>query len=198
MLGDILGVLRLSDMAVSREKPLEPTETVHICRANGHLFTGDPIPNQEGKLEARTVEYDPDLRTSQCVTAFLPGTFSPTCRYVATEQNSHGPLPWDIIDVTNGHPILHFDYTGEGTKEEFEFHSWNPRRDEIFLRFMDPPLNGKNGAQNPVLQVFDLRQQRVLQSFDNFSGNVAWSKDGKSLLGSRGHSLVFHPIFTGH
>ena len=120
---NILGVLRLNGLAVSREKLVEPTQNVYVCSDSGHLFTGDPIPNKQGELEATAAEYDSDVRFLRRITEFLPGHFSVSCRYVATEQNLHGPLPWEIIEVATGKRLLHFKYTGEKKEEEFEFGS---------------------------------------------------------------------------
>lgn len=192
---NILGLLRIAGLVVSRENLLEPTESVHVCPANGHLYTGDPIPNHEGQLKANTVEYDPDLKSVRRINKFLPGNFSATCRYVATEQSFHGPMPWEIIDVATAQQLMHFDFTGEGKKEEFEFRSWNPKRDEVFLRSVDPPLNNEIEIPLSTLQVFHLGQQRVLESFQDISGNVEWSKDGRSLVFSRENSLVFRSVF---
>jgi hypothetical protein len=139
---NILGVLRLNGLVVSREKLLEPTESVHICAPDGHLFTGDPIPNNKRKLEANSVEYDSDLKFIRRVTKFIPGNFSASCRYVATEQSYHGPLSGEIIDVATGEYLMHLNFTGEGEKEEFEFESWNPKSDDIFLRSMIQPIQG--------------------------------------------------------
>jgi hypothetical protein len=194
---NILGVMRLNGLVVSREKLMEATESVHICAANGHLFTGDPFPNDKGQLTANTVEYDPDAKSARPITKFLPGNFSATCRYVATDQSSHGPLAWEIIDVATGRRLMHFEFTAEGTKEEFEFHSWNPKRDDIFLRFLDQPVNSETEVIPSMLQIFDLQQQRVLESFDDIPGTVAWSKDGRSIIFSRANSLVLRPIFRG-
>jgi hypothetical protein len=192
---NILGVLRLNGLVVSREKLAEPTESVHICAVNGHLFTGDPIPNDKGQLAANAVEYDPDLRLVRRLTEFLPGNFSANCRYVATEQSYHGPLPWEIIDVTTGHRLMRFEFTGELKREEFEFGSWNPRRDDIFLRFAEQAMSSETGVMPSTLQVFDLKEQRVLKSFDDVPRNVAWSKDGRRIVFSRANSLAFRPVF---
>jgi hypothetical protein len=192
---DILGVLQLDGLVVIREKLLEATESFHICTGNGHIFTGDPIPNEKGDLEANTVEYDPDLKSPQRITKFLPGVFSASCRYVATEQSFHGPLPGEIIDVATGQRLMRFEFTGEGKKVEFEFQSWNPKRDDIFLRLVDLPMNSETGLSNGLVQVFQLGKQRVLESFNDISGNVAWSRDGRSLVFPRANSLVFRLIF---
>jgi hypothetical protein len=89
---NILGVLRLNGLAVSREKLVEPTENVYVCSDSGHIFTGDPIPNRQGELEANTVEYDSNIRFLKRITKFLPGHFSVGCRYVATEQSFPRPF----------------------------------------------------------------------------------------------------------
>jgi hypothetical protein len=191
---NILGVLRLNGLVVSHEKLLESTESVHICAADGHLFTGDPIPNNKRKLEANSVEYDSDLKFIRRVTKFIPGNFSASCRYVATEQSYHGPLSGEIIDVATGEYLKHLDFTGEEEKEEFEFESWNPKSDDIFLRSMIQPIQGAAVEPRSILQVFNLAQGGVLRSFDDISGKVLWSNDGQSIVFSRGNFLVFRSI----
>jgi hypothetical protein len=192
---NILGVFRVNSLAVSREKLLEPTENVYVCSDSGHIFTGDPIPNRQGELEASTAEYDSDARFLRRITAFLPGHFSEGCRYVATEQSFHGPLPWEIIEVATGKRLLRFEYTGEGKAVEFEFVSWNPKREDVFLRAAVPPLDSQNRAQQPVVQVFSLKQG-VLNSFSDIPGQVAWSKDGQDVVFLRGNSVVFRTAFN--
>jgi hypothetical protein len=193
---NILGVLRINGLAVSREKLVEPTENVHVCSENGHIFTGDPIPNRQGELEASTVEYDRDVRFLRRISKFLPGQFSISCRYVATEQSSHGPLPWEIIEVASGKRLLRFDYTGEGKKEEFEFGSWNPKREDVFLRIAVQPLDIQNRAQQSVVEVFSLVKQDALDSFKDIPGQFAWSKDGEDLVFVWGNSVVFRTVFN--
>ena len=193
---NILGVLRLDNLTISREKLLEPTESVHICAATGHLFTGDPIPNDKGQLEANAVEYDSDVKSGRRITKFPSGNFSASCRYVATEHSYHGPLPWEIVDVTTGAHLVLFDFTGEGKKEEFEFRSWNPKRENILVRALIPPITGEAEAPHLVLQVFDLSERRVLESLPDFSGPVEWTQDGRTLILSRAKSIVFHRVFA--
>jgi hypothetical protein len=178
----ILGVLRLSDFTVSRNRLLEATESVHVCSTDGHIFTGNPIPNRQGELQASAVEYDADAKFLRRVPRFLPGNFSAGCRYVATEQSFHGPLPWEIIEVATGKQLMNFDYTGEGKKEEFEFGSWNPKRDGIFVRIAVQPSKSETGATDKVVQVFNLSERIVLRSFNDISGQFAWSKDGQDLI----------------
>jgi hypothetical protein len=192
---NILGVLRLNGLAVSREKLVEPTENVYVCSDSGHIFTGDPIPNRQGELEASSAEYDSDVRFLRRITGFLPGHFSVSCRYVATEQSFHGPLPREIIEVATGKRLLHFEHTGEGKEGEFEFGSWNPKREDVFLRFAVQPLDSQNRVQQPVAQVFSLVKGDVLHSFRDIPGQVAWSKDGENLVFLRANSLVFRTVF---
>jgi hypothetical protein len=193
---NILGVLRLNRLAVSREKLVEPTENVYVCSDSGHIFIGDPIPNRQGELEASTAEYDSDVRFLRRITEFLPGHFSESCRYVATEQSFHGPLPWEIIEVATGKRLLRFEYTGEGKVEEFEFGSWNPKREDVFLRFAVQPLDNQTREQQTVVQVFSVVKRDVLHSFRDIPGQVAWSKDGENLIFLRGNSLVFRTVFN--
>ncbi len=191
---NILGVLRLNGLAVSREKLVEPTKSVQVCSVSGHIFTGYTIPNKQGELEANTVEYDSDVKFLRRITKFLPGDFSVSCRYVVTEQSANGPLPWEIIEVATGKRLLHFEYTGEGKEEEVVFGSWNPKREDVFLLFADQPLSNQSIEQQRTVQVFSLVKRAVLHSFSDIQRQVGWSKDGQNLVFMRGSSLVFRIV----
>ena len=89
---------------------------------------------------------------------------------------------------------MYFDFTGEERKDEFEFHSWHPRRDTIFLGMLVHASETESDSVRRDVQVFDLSSRHVRESFPSFSGVVAWSKDGKFLILSRGDSLVFDSV----
>ena len=89
---------------------------------------------------------------------------------------------------------MHLDFTGEGEKEDFEFESWNPKSDDIFLRSMIQRIQGAAVEPRSILQLFNLAQRGVLRSFDDISGKVLWSNDGQSIVFSRGNFLVFRSI----
>jgi hypothetical protein len=191
---NILGILSLPGLGVARKKLQVPTESFFVCRATGHIFTGDSEEDGNGSLKADSVEYDADLNPVQRPPRHLPGHFSATCRYVATDVGFHGPEPWEIDDVVQGHQLIYYGFYEEDenqSKENYIFLSWNPVRDELLLRQLDPPK-----SQLPVMEVFDLSRRRVLVSLPDFEGKVAWSADGKSLIFSRRQSLVVHPVFT--
>jgi hypothetical protein len=92
---DMLGILRLDGLRVSRKKLFAAAAYVSVCAATGHVFTGDePIPNAKGVQQANTaVEYDGDVKLVRRETKFPDGEFSATCHYVATPEGSHGPIP---------------------------------------------------------------------------------------------------------
>jgi hypothetical protein len=197
---NILGILSVKDLAVSKRALLEPTESLYVCAATGHLFTGYATRGSNGELKGKfTVDYDSETNRPQRVDRFPPGDFSATCRYVATTSSFHGPVPWGIFEVATGQELFHFDFTAEGRKDEFEFHSWNPRQDQLFLRVSYPASRGKAGEDRTRLELVDLRRRRVLESFASSSDGVdwpdevAWSNDGMWLIIARGNSLVFHP-----
>ena len=77
---------------------------------------------------------------------------------------------------------MHLDFTGEGEKEDFEFESWNPKSDDIFLRSMIQPIPGAAVEPRSILQLFNLAQRGVLRSFDDISGKVLWSNDGQRIV----------------
>lgn len=76
--------------------------------------------------------------------------------------------------------------TWQGGKDEYKLYSWNPRREQVFLRYV-------YSEKNPGLEVFDLLRQKVLASFRASPEEVVWSSDGRWLIISRGDSLVFQP-----
>ena len=84
---NLLGVLSLRDLSIRHVTLKKPTESVHVCVATGHVFTGDPVPNKSGGLEAETVEYDAELKSPHQIQRPLPGEFSARCQYVASEGN---------------------------------------------------------------------------------------------------------------
>jgi hypothetical protein len=196
---NILGTLSLKDLSVSKHPLLEPTENIYVCRSTGHLFTDYGEPIGMGDRRSRfAVEYDPDMR-SQRVVRFPAGHFSANCRYVATETSPHGPTPWGIFELATGRELAHFDLTGEGHKDEFEFLSWNPRRDHLYLRVQYPRSEGNAIGSRTSVELVDLRRSKVLESFPSFSEDeflpprIAWTGDGEWLIIARKNCLVFHP-----
>jgi hypothetical protein len=182
---NILGILTIQGLTVSRQTLSEPTENVYVCAATGHAFLGNEID------AAGTVDYDPEFVSPQRG-RFPPGRCSATGRYVATTPYTHGPMPWGIFDTATGRELMHFDFTGDGLKDEFAFHSWNPRQDGLLLRILYSAPIGI--SERAILQVFDLGRQRVLGSLPVSSDEVVWSRDGRRLILARGNALVFHPI----
>jgi hypothetical protein len=77
---------------------------------------------------------------------------------------------------------MHLDFTGEGEKEDFEFESWNPKSDDIFLRSMIQPIQGAAVEPRSILQVFNLAQRGELRSFDDISGKSCGRTMGKALF----------------
>jgi hypothetical protein len=191
---NILGVVALRNLTVSKVKLFAPTEQVYVCPGTGHIFTGMPGIDRSGHLEiGRAVEYGADLRLISTANILPAGNFSATCRYVATPSSAHGPIPWRIVDGRNGRELMYFEFTGgESGKEEFEFRSWNPKRDHLLLRTRYRP-GGPNGTATD-LEVFDISRRVVVESLPGFSGEAAWSADGRSLIVSRGRSIVFHLV----
>jgi len=190
---NILGVARLDTLVVSRTKLSVATEDVNICRQSGHLFAG-VVPFDNGRaLPYPAAEYDPDLHYVGRNARIPPGSFSATCRYVATPSSfPHGPAPWRVVATATGLPLMQFEFEGEGRKEEFEFRSWNPAQEDLLIRFRYR-ASGPNDVKSD-LQVFDVLRRLVIDSVPDFEGEAAWSSDGKSLILARGHSLVFHEV----
>ncbi len=85
---NILGVLRLKDLAVSKRTLLEPTESIYMCPATGHIFTGYAEPDRRGKLKGRSaVDYGPDLNRPTSVKNFPPAP-SPRPAGMSQHQDS--------------------------------------------------------------------------------------------------------------
>jgi len=181
---NIMTVLRISDRTVTKMPLVKFTESMFVCPRSGDVFTGDPLPDDDG------MEYDANIQSPKPLKKILPGYFSATCRYVATNDSFHGPTPWDVFDVATGVKLMQFEFIGEEKEDEFEFESWNPQRDELLLRILH--AKAQSDAISPdTLQVFDVRQRRVLAAFPNFTGPVEWSKDGKDLIFAKGSKLSF-------
>lgn len=193
-LAKLLGIVNVDGLAISKVKLAVPTELLFSCRQNGHVFTGDIAVDRSGHLKAAgTDEYGPDLRYLGRNSKTPPGTFSATCRYVATPSSVHGPVPWEIVDTATGRQLMYADFTGEGKKIEYEFGSWNPKREGMFLRTAHLP--GDPRDEHAALQIFDLRSGRVVESMASagVSPEAQWSADGNWLILARGQSLIFHP-----
>ncbi len=59
---DILGVVQVNGLAVSRKKLAAPTEPVYVCPRTGHVFTGVVSVDDAGRLKPNAaVEYDAAL-----------------------------------------------------------------------------------------------------------------------------------------
>ena len=192
---NILAMTSIDSRTVSKRRLAIPTESAYVCSRTGHVFVGLPGLDRTGHLErTRAAEYDADLNLIGR-SRFSAGGFSATCRYVATPSSFHGPIPWRITETASGREVSCFDFTGGETgKEEFEFESWNPKRDEILLRTR---YNAAGAGTD--LQVFELSHKAVIETFRNFrganfDGQAAWSADGLSLLLARGRSLRIHPL----
>lgn len=178
-----VGVLNLQDFKIARKDLLEPTESPFVCPATGHVFTGF-TDFRSGLRPERAVEYDSDVTHPRRLEEFPPGHFSADCKYVATTESYHGPIPWGVFEVSTGRKMIEENLTGEGPNDEYGPHSWNPRREEILLRNV-------YRAQNPGVQVFDVLRQEALAFFPVSEEEVAWAPDGASLIISRGNSLFF-------
>lgn len=190
---NILGMLRLSDFAVSRAELQVPTEDVSICATNGHLFAGIVSFDRLGNAEPYSAaEYDSELRFIGRNRRIPPGRLSVTCRYAATPGSfSHGPARWRVIDTATGRQFMSFEFDGEGSHDDFQFVSWNPTHDDLLLRFFYP---SRPGQPLPLLQVFDVLNQRVVDTVSGVAGDAAWSADGSSLMFGKGQSLISHNV----
>ena len=186
---NVLGALRTDNHSTATKKLLAPTESLHVCSSTGHIFTGDALPDDHGGLRADTVEYDAAMNLVGRVKRFPAGRFSATCRYVATEWSFHGPLPWEIVETATGRRVLWSDYTGEGKKEEYVFLAWHPTRENLFLR-----VRYGAGDVPPVIEAFDLKTGRVIESFPTDIDAASWTAGGSQLVYVKGRKLILHPL----
>jgi hypothetical protein len=183
---NILGIYDLKSGAWSKRKLKEPTSVLRTCPANGHVYSATPpYPGFAG----RTLEYTPDLRFIRRIETYVGARFSATCRFVASESEYHGPLPWSIYAVESGKELLHFASVEEQGKEVvYDFVEWNPRHESLLLRKRIPG-NGKPDA----FEVFDVESKRVLQTIAD-ADVIAWTADGDKIVTCRGNVLTWHAL----
>ncbi len=178
---DLLGILRFPERTVVNRKLTAPTENFYLCAANNRLYTGTPSKT--------AVEYDSNGQFLQRWKTFPAGDFSAACRYLATEASFHGPTPWDIIEVSTGRRLFHFEFTDDTLQSsQYEFSAWNPQREGILLRNFYPP-------SGPIVEVFDVPNGRVLATLPLTDSPARWSGDGRSVVYAHLTTLVIHPVF---
>lgn len=184
---NILATYSLETGKTVRRKLVVPTEIVGVCGRDGHVFTTTPAyPGSAGA----TIEYDSDLRFIRWVRRWIGARFSANCRYVASEQSYHGPLPWSVYDISTERRLFHFDYFGdEGKEDSFELIAWNPARESLMLRRLYPL--GKEPAD---LQVFDVAMGRVRLRLPDSRRGIAWSADGRFVLMGCRRAIEFHEV----
>lgn len=191
----LLGIVSIDNLAISKVRLAAPTELLFACRQNGHLFTGDVTVDRSAHLTGAD-EYGPDLRYLGRNTKVPPGDLSATCKYVATPSSFHGPTSWAIVETATGKQLMYSAFTREGKYTEYEFVSWHPKREGVFLRRVHLP--GDPRDEKSTLQIFDLRAGRIVESMASAMGAVVcpeaqWSPDGNWLIFARGQSLIFRP-----
>ena len=183
---NLLGVYQLATRQSTNSRLQKPAENVYSCAGSGHLFAGDPHFDN-GRITAPALEYDADAKPIATPPKFPAGHLSAHCRYVATEDDFHGPLPWEVFDTAGGPRLLRVEFSGEPRKGEYEFHGWNPQRESVLLRFQYLP-DGR--AQ---VEAFDVASKRIVLTSTE-KGPFAWSSDGSAVLAGRGNTLVALPI----
>jgi hypothetical protein len=181
---DILGTCDLSTGTITRTQLHEPTEILRVCPANGEVYSVTPqYPNFAGS----TVEYTSTIQFVRQIHGWIGALFSAHCTYVASEYSYHGPLPWNIYEVSTGKRMYHFSALDEEGKDDvYSPVQWNPKQDSILLREYLPAHNGPR-----ILQVFDVRSGSVLQTLSH-ANVVSWSADGASIIAAEGNKLIWH------
>ena len=106
-----VGVLNPHGLAVVRRDLLEPTEDLFVCPSTGHVFTGF-ADFRNGLRPEHAVEYDSDVTHARRLRNFPPGHFSANCKYVATTDFFHGPVPWGIFEVSTGRKLIEEEAAG--------------------------------------------------------------------------------------
>jgi hypothetical protein len=186
---NILGILSVKDRTMQRVKLTVAAEGLSVCASTGELYFGDPDIDETGNLTADAMEYDPNGKQKAKVEAFPPGTFSAKCRFVATGESSHGPMPWEIVETATGKRLAWFDADDSASAPWTSFFAWNPRRESLYLRTTDTPVKGSDSKMRTVLQAVDAIDGRVLAEFPEFGGAAAWSADGESVMIVTGKKL---------
>jgi hypothetical protein len=183
---NIAGIYVLKNGSAIRRTLKEPTAILRTCAANRHVFSVMPsFPGNAGS----TVEYTADLRFLRRRRTYVGGHFSAHCRYVASESDYHGPLPWAIYEVRTGMSIVHFEAVDEDVKRvSYQLVAWNPRYDSLLLRRR---ISGE--GKPDAFEVFDVRSRRVSQTIVD-ADLVAWSSSGTELVSARGSVLVWHSL----
>lgn len=191
---DILGILRLKDLSIAKVKLLSPTEGFGICAATGEIFTGAPILGEAAPTAFDAVVYDANGVVARRETRFPPGRFSANCRYVATDDFFHGPVPWAIVEVASGKRLAWFQ-VGDAADAAWQgFVAWNPQKESVYLRTTDTPVKGSSTATVTALQVVDAAGDRIIREFSDFQGSAAWSAEGESVILAEGKHLQVVPL----
>ena len=183
---NILAIYDLKTGSAEKKTLRTPTEILRVCPTTGSVYSVTPkYPGFPGS----TVEYTPDLQFVRKVHGWIGAHFSATCAYVASEADFHGPLPWDIYDVSSGKVLFSFaGLDDEGKAEAYRFVQWNPKHESLLLR------EHILGHKRPdVLEVFDVQKGTVLQTVPD-TDVVAWSTDGDSFVTGDGSALVWHAM----
>ena len=183
---NILGIFDLSAGKLLKKTLKEPTEIVRVCAATGHVFTATPVyPGSP----ASTIEYDREVNFVRRVTKWEGARFSATCKYVASESDFHGPLPWSVFETATGKRLYRFDYC-EDDKDSYGLTAWNPKVDRLMIREYVAKGAAWDHAPNQVFDVATGRVREILPKAEAY----AWSADGRSVILGRGRTLVFHAI----
>jgi hypothetical protein len=183
---NILGIYEFDSGRVRRQRLHEPTEIIRVCKANGNVYSATPA---FAKSKASTVEYDSKIGYIRDVHAWDGARFSAKCTYVASEADYHGPLPWKIYETATGRVLFSFDAEGEDeNKPSYSLLEWNPTHDSLMLR------EHTLGNQASVLEVFDVKAEKVLLQLSGADDVVTWAADGDSVLIGNGKSLLRYQI----
>ncbi|HTK94428.1 MAG TPA: hypothetical protein VL382_02225 [Terriglobales bacterium] len=182
---NLLGELELATMKKSQTKLRHPGENAYVCERDGHVYAGDPAADKPGSVND---EYDAEGKFVTSAHRFPAGHFSAQCKYVATEDSWHGPLPWFVVDTASGQQLMEIQFGGEGKPGEYDFRAWNPARETVLLRtaWSDDKM---------TVEAFDVvLRKALLSSTEADDAPVAWSADGKAIVVARGKELVFVPV----
>src|SRR6267154_1861441 len=112
---DILATYDLSTGSITRTHLHEPTEILRVCPANGEVYSVTP---QYPDFAGSTVEYTSTIQFVRQIHGWIGALFSAHCTFVASEYSYHGPLPWNIYEVSTGRKIYNFSALDEEGKDD--------------------------------------------------------------------------------
>jgi hypothetical protein len=191
---DILGILHLNDMSIEKVQLTSAAEGIDVCAATGEIYQGESELDREGNLSFEVRVYDANGKFLRKPAGIPSGRFSANCRYMATDDSFHGPVPWEIFDVAAGKRLELFPDADHSGSSWQSFGAWNPRTENLYLRTLETPVKDSATETNTVLQIADAATGKLVASRADFGDMVTWSSDGASVLVAKDSKLTIVPL----